>query len=108
MYQFQAIIWLERYLQTWTSTLLVVSHDRNFLDEVATDMLHLHTMRIDTYRGNYTEFVSTMTERLKAQQREYDAQLEYRKHVQEFIDKFRFNAKRASLVQSRIKQLEKL
>jgi ATP-binding cassette subfamily F protein 3 len=40
---FQAIIWLERYLQTWTSTLLVVSHDRNFLDEVPTDMLHLHT-----------------------------------------------------------------
>jgi len=49
-----------------------------------------------------------MTEKLKAQQREYDAQMEYRKHVQEFIDKFRFNAKRASLVQSRIKQLEKL
>lgn len=49
-----------------------------------------------------------MTEKLKAQQREYEAQMEYRKHVQEFIDKFRFNAKRASLVQSRIKQLERL
>ena len=49
-----------------------------------------------------------MTEKLKAQQREYEAQMEYRKHVQEFIDKFRYNAKRASLVQSRIKQLEKL
>lgn len=60
------------------------------------------------FRGNYTEFVNTMTEKLKAQQREYEAQMEHRKHVQEFIDKFRFNAKRASLVQSRIKQLEKL
>ncbi len=59
-------------------------------------------------RGNYTEFQTTMTEKLKNQQREYDAQMEYRKHVQEFIDKFRFNAKRASLVQSRIKQLERL
>ena len=108
MLDMQAIIWLERYLQTWPSTILVVSHDRNFLDEVATDMLHLHTCRIDSYRGNYTEFVSTMTERLKSQQREYEAQMEYRKHVQEFIDKFRYNAKRASLVQSRIKQLEKL
>lgn len=49
-----------------------------------------------------------MTEKLKNQQREYEAQMEHRKHVQEFIDKFRFNAKRASLVQSRIKQLEKL
>ena len=60
------------------------------------------------FRGNYTEFETTMTEKHKAQQREYEAQMEYRKHVQEFIDKFRFNAKRASLVQSRIKQLEKL
>jgi len=87
---------------------LVVSHDRGFLDEVPTDILHLHSQRIDSYRGNYTEFVNTMTEKLKAQQREYEAQMEHRKHVQEFIDKFRFNAKRASLVQSRIKQLEKL
>lgn len=108
MLDMQAIIWLERYLQNWPTTLLVVSHDRGFLDEVPTDMLHLHSQRIDTYRGNYTEFVNTMTERLKSQQREYEAQMEHRKHVQEFIDKFRFNAKRASLVQSRIKQLEKL
>ena len=71
-------------------------------------MLHLHSQRIDTYRGNYTEYYNTMTEKLKAQQREYESQQEYRKHVQEFIDKFRFNAKRASLVQSRIKMLEKL
>ena len=60
------------------------------------------------YRGNYSEFMNTMTEKLKNQQREYEAQLEHRKHVQEFIDKFRFNAKRASMVQSRIKQLERL
>jgi len=108
MLDMQAIIWLERYLQTWASTILVVSHDRSFLDEVPTDMLHLHSMRIDTYKGNYSEFFNTMTEKLKAQQREYESQMEYRKHVQEFIDKFRFNAKRASLVQSRIKMLEKL
>jgi len=108
MLDMQAIIWLEKYLQTWASTLLVVSHDRSFLDEVSTDILHLHTQRIDTYRGNYTDFVNTMTERLKAQQREYESQMEYRAHIQQFIDKFRFNAKRASLVQSRIKLLERL
>merc|ERR1719495_482488 len=108
MLDMQAVIWLERYLQSWPSTILVVSHDRNFLDEVPTDMLHLHSQRIDTYKGNYTEYYTTMTEKLKAQQREYESQQEYRKHVQEFIDKFRFNAKRASLVQSRIKMLEKL
>jgi len=108
MLDMQAIIWLERYLQTWPSTILVVSHDRNFLDEVPTDMLHIHSQRIDCYRGNYTEFNTTMTEKLKNQQKEYENQKEYRAHVQEFIDKFRFNAKRASMVQSRIKMLEKL
>jgi len=108
MLDMQAIIWLERYLQNWPSTLLVVSHDRNFLDEVPTDMLHLHSKRIDSYRGNYSEFMNTMSEKSKAQQREYEAQMEHRKHVQEFIDKFRFNAKRAPMVQSRIKALERL
>lgn len=108
MLDMQAIIWLERYLQTWPSTLLVVSHDRSFLDEVPTDMMHLHTQRIEQYRGNYSQFVTTMTERLKSQQREYEAQMDYRKHIQDFINKFRFNAKRASLVQSRIKHLESL
>merc|ERR1719322_216736 len=108
MLDMQAIIWLERYLQSWPSTLLVVSHDRSFLDEVPTDMLHLHSQRVDQCRGNYTQFVPTMTEKLKAQQREYEAQVEYRKHIQEFIDKFRYNAKRASMVQSRIKHLNSL
>ena len=108
MLDMQAIIWLERYLQTWASTLLVVSHDRSFLDEVPTDMMHLHTQRIEQYKGNYTQFITTMTERLKSQQREYEAQMDYRKHIQDFINKFRFNAKRASLVQSRIKHLESL
>lgn len=108
MLDIQAIIWLERYLQTWPSTILVVSHDRSFLDAVPTDMLHIHSQKIDTYRGNYSEFSNTMEERLKAQQREYDSQMEYRQHVQAFIDKFRFNAKRATLVQSRIKMLDKL
>ena len=50
MLDMQAIIWLERYLQNWQSTLLVVSHDRGFLDEVPTDMLHLHSQRLDSYR----------------------------------------------------------
>merc|ERR1711936_51349 len=108
MLDMQAIIWLERYLQTWASTLLVVSHDRSFLDEVPTDMMHLHSQRIEQYKGNYTQFITTMTERLKSQQREYEAQMDYRKHIQDFINKFRFNAKRASLVQSRIKHLESL
>merc|ERR1719225_2527500 len=108
MLDMQAIIWLERYPQTWAGTIVVVSHDRMFLDQVATDILHIHSRKVDSYRGNYTEYFHTMTEKLKNQQREYESQMEYRKHIQEFIDKFRYNAKRASLVQSRIKALEKL
>lgn len=104
----KAIIWLENYLQNWPTTLLVVSHDRKFLDTVPTDIIHFHSQRMDAYRGNYENFVKAMTEKLKCQQREYEAQQQYKAHVQEFIDKFRYNAKRASLVQSKIKMLEKL
>ncbi|XP_031620401.1 ATP-binding cassette sub-family F member 3-like isoform X2 [Contarinia nasturtii] len=108
MLDIKAIIWLENYLQNWPSTLLVVSHDRNFLDTVPTDILHLHTQRIDVYRGNYEQFDKTRTEKLKSQRREFEAQLAHRQHVQEFIDRFRYNANRAASVQSKIKMLEKL
>ncbi|XP_067140613.1 ATP-binding cassette sub-family F member 3 [Centruroides vittatus] len=108
MLDMKAIIWLENYLQNWPTTLLVVSHDRKFLDTVPTDIIHFHSQRMDAYRGNYENFVKAMTEKLKCQQREYEAQQQYRAHVQVFIDKFRYNAKRASLVQSKIKMLEKL
>lgn len=108
MLDIKAIIWLEKYLQAWPTTLLVVSHDRNFLDTVPTDILYLHTQRIDAYRGNYDLFERTRTERLKSQTREWEAQTAHRAHVQEFIDRFRYNANRAASVQSKIKMLEKL
>lgn len=108
MLDIKAIIWLENYLQNWPTTLLVVSHDRNFLDTVPTDILHLNSQRIDVYRGNYDQFDKTRTEKMKSQRREYEAQLAHRQHVQEFIDRFRYNANRAASVQSKIKMLEKL
>ncbi|KAF2881221.1 hypothetical protein ILUMI_24945 [Ignelater luminosus] len=108
MLDIKAIIWLENYLQNWPNTLLVVSHDRNFLDTVPTDILYLHSQRIEPYRGNYDQFIKTKTEKHKNQQREYEAQQQHRAHVQEFIDKFRYNANRAASVQSKIKLLEKL
>lgn len=108
MLDIKAIIWLENYLQNWPTTLLVVSHDRHFLDTVPTDILYLHSQRIEVYRGNYEQFEKTKTEKHKNQQREYEAQMQHRAHVQEFIDKFRYNANRAASVQSKIKMLEKL
>ncbi|XP_050833788.1 ATP-binding cassette sub-family F member 3 isoform X2 [Serinus canaria] len=108
MLDVRAILWLESYLQTWQSTILVVSHDRNFLNAVATDIIHLHSQRLDMYRGDFENFIKIKEERLKNQQREYEAQQQYREHIQVFIDRFRYNANRASQVQSKLKLLEKL
>ncbi|EDO36317.1 predicted protein [Nematostella vectensis] len=108
MLDLKAVMWLEGYLQQWPTTILVVSHDRNFLDTVTTDILHMHSQKLDYYKGNYENFQKTREEKLLNQQREYEAQQMYRQHLQAFIDKFRYNAKRASLAQSKIKILEKL
>ncbi|KAI6242204.1 ATP-binding cassette sub-family F member 3 [Aphelenchoides fujianensis] len=108
MLDMRAVYWLENHLQEWESTILIVSHDRKFLNAISTDIIHLHSQRLDQYKGNYDSYEKNMREKLTLQQREYEAQQQLRAHVQEFIDKFRFNAKRASMVQSRIKMLEKL
>lgn len=80
---------LEDYLQTWPSTLLVVSHDRAFLNAVATDIIHQHGERLDYYKGNFAQFYATKSERQKQQKREYESQLQYRQHLQAFIDRWR-------------------
>nr|KAJ3422830.1 ATP-binding cassette sub- F member 3 [Polyrhizophydium stewartii] len=105
---FPAVVWLERYFQKWPSTLFVVSHDRSFLDAVSTDILHLHANQLDHYRGNFSNFVGIRAERKRNQLREYESQLQYRQHLQDFIDRWRYNAKRAAQAQSKIKILEKL
>ncbi|EAU92935.2 ATP-dependent transporter [Coprinopsis cinerea okayama7 len=103
-----ALAWLEDYLQTWPGTILVVSHDRAFLDAVATDIVHQHSGRLDYYKGNFTQFYSTKSERDRNLRKEYEAQLDYRKHLQAFIDRWRYNANRAAQAQMKIKILEKL
>ena len=109
MLDIPAVAWLEDHLcNAWSGTVIVVSHDRAFLNGVATDIMHLHDERIDAYKGNYEQFVVTKEERLKNAQREYDNQLAYRQHLQSFIDRWRCNANRASQAQSRVKILEKL
>lgn len=103
-----SVAYLAHYLLSYPSTVLVVSHDRDFLDEVATDIIHQHNERLDYYRGDFSNFQSTKDERAKNQLREYQNQLELRKHLQTFIDKFRYNAAKSSEAQSRIKKLERL
>ncbi|KAF8474647.1 P-loop containing nucleoside triphosphate hydrolase protein [Kalaharituber pfeilii] len=104
-----SITFLSEYLQGYPSTVLVVSHDRAFLNEVATDIIHQHSERLDYYKGgNFDAFYATKEERRKTAKREYENQMAYRKHLQSFIDKFRYNAAKSSEAQSRIKKLEKL
>ena len=104
-----SITYLAKYLQNYKSTVLVVSHDRAFLNEVATDIIHQHSERLDYYRGsNFDSFYASKEERIKNQRREYENQMAYRQHLQAFIDKFRYNAAKSSEAQSRIKKLEKL
>ncbi|KAF2667812.1 P-loop containing nucleoside triphosphate hydrolase protein [Microthyrium microscopicum] len=101
--------WLGNYLQTYPNTLLVVSHDRAFLNEVATDIIHQHSERLDYYKGaNFDSFYATREERRKVAKREYEKQMGERAHLQAFIDKFRYNAAKSSEAQSRIKKLEKM
>ncbi|KAG8382542.1 hypothetical protein BUALT_Bualt05G0088200 [Buddleja alternifolia] len=103
-----AVLWLETYLVKWPKTFIVVSHAREFLNTVVTDILHLQGQQLTTYRGNYDIFERTREEQLKNKQKAFEANERTREHMQSFIDKFRYNAKRASLVQSRIKALERI
>lgn len=104
-----SITFLSNYLQGYPSTVLVVSHDRAFLNEVATDIIHQHSERLDYYKGaNFESFYATKEERRKTAKREYENQMVVRAHLQAFIDKFRYNAAKSSEAQSRIKKLEKM
>ncbi|KAG6025589.1 hypothetical protein E4U19_003094 [Claviceps sp. Clav32 group G5] len=104
-----SITFLSQYLQGYPSSVLVVSHDRAFLNEVATDIIHQHSERLDYYRGaNFDSFYATREERKKIAKKEYENQMAQRAHLQAFIDKFRYNAAKSSEAQSRIKKLEKM
>jgi ATP-binding cassette subfamily F protein 3 len=96
------------YLTTGTLDLISTLIYSDFLNEVATDIIHQHNERLDYYKGDFTTFQSTKEERAKNQLREYENQLALRKHLQTFIDKFRYNAAKSSEAQSRIKKLERL
>lgn len=105
---FPAVLWLSEYLNSWEKTIVVVSHDREFLNDVATDIIHVDNKKLAYYRGNYDEFETQRAERRRHALKAIESQEARRKHMQLFIDKFRFNAKRASLVQSRIKALNRM
>ena len=103
-----AVMWLEDYLLNWPYTLIIVSHAKDFINNVATDIIHLANQKLTYYKGNYLDFERDRAEKIKLTHRVHEAQVKKIAHMQEFIDRFRYKAKRANLVQSRIKQMNKI
>lgn len=93
-----AVIWLESYLEAYKGTFIVVSHDRCFLNDVCTDIIHLTKKKLTYYKGNYDTFEKVKFEKEKAQQREHESEMEKRAHIQKFIDRFRYKAVRAAYI----------
>jgi ATP-binding cassette subfamily F protein 3 len=103
-----AVVWLEEWLRKYPGTLLVISHDREFLDNVTTHTLHLHEGRAKLYVGDYTAFERQRAEQLRQQQIAFEKEQAERAHLQSFIDRFKAKASKAKQAQSRMKRLAKL
>jgi len=101
-------LWLEGWLTRFPGTLVIIAHDREFLDAVTDHTVHLHHGQADTYRGNYSAFERQRAEALTHQQAAFEKQQNELHHMQAFIDRFRAKATKAKQVQSRIKALERM
>jgi|APGre2960657444_1045066.scaffolds.fasta_scaffold01255_7 ATP-binding cassette subfamily F protein 3 len=103
----EAVCWLEATLMKWPTTLLLVSHARDFLDNVCTDIVHLHNRKITAWRGNYSSFEMQRAERQRCAGKRAEADERKRKHMQAFLDKFgALLRQRAKVVQGRMARLE--
>lgn len=103
-----AIFWLEDWLQQFPGTLLLISHDRDFLDAVCQHIVHIEHQTATSYSGNYSSFERQYAEQLAQQQAQFEKEQAQRKHLQSYIDRFRYKASKARQAQSRIKALERL
>lgn len=103
-----AVIWLQRWLKRFTGTLILISHDRDFLDTVIGQILHIEHKRAKLYSGNYTAFERQRREHLAQQDAQYQKQQKEAEHLTAFVDRFRAKASKAKQAQSRLKRLEKL
>ena len=103
-----AVIWLERWLNSYTGTLILISHDRDFLDPVVDKILHIEQQTMVEYTGNYSSFERQRVAKLAQQQALFAQQQEKVAHLQSYIDRFRAKASKAKQAQSRIKMLERM
>ncbi|GHD40648.1 ATP-binding cassette, subfamily F, member 3 [Marinobacter persicus] len=103
-----ACLWLENWLRRYPGTLLFISHDRDFMDRVATHLVHFDQRKLELYTGNYTAFETQRSERLALQQANYERQQARIAEIQRFIDRFKAKATKAKQAQSRVKALERM
>ena len=103
-----ALVWLEGWLKRYPGTLLVISHDREFLDAITQVTVHVEHAQLTRYSGNYTAFEEQRAERIVLQQAAYARQQEKIAHLQQFIDRFKAKATKAKQAQSRVKALERM
>ena len=103
-----AVLWLEQWLLKYPGMLMMISHDREFLDGLCTHTLHLNDGKAKLYAGDYTSFERQRSEHLRQQQIAFEKEQAERAHLQAFIDRFKASAARAKQAQSRVKRLAKL
>jgi len=103
-----AVIWLERWLKSYEGTLVLISHDRDFLDPVVDKIIHIEQQTMFEYTGNYSSFERQRGAKLAQQQALFQSQQEKVAHLQKYIDRFRAQATKAKQAQSRIKMLERM
>ena len=104
----EAAMWLETHLKAYPKTLIVVSHDRDLLNRAVTGILHLENLKLTYYTGGYDRFERVRAERLALQEAMARKQATQRKHMQAFVDRFRYKASKARQAQSRLKALERM
>ncbi len=103
-----AVLWLEKWLQSYRGTLVLISHDRDFLDPVVGRIIHVEHQKLNEYTGNYSAFEIMRAEKLALQQASYEKQQRQISHMQSYIDRFRYKATKARQAQSRLKALERM
>lgn len=103
-----AVMWLEKWLQSYRGTLVLISHDRDFLDPVINRIIHVENQTMNSYTGNYSSFEVQRAEKLVLQQAMFQKQQKQVTHMQSYIERFRYKASKARQAQSRIKALERM
>ena len=103
-----AVIWLQSWLVNYQGTLVLISHDREFLDAVVRHVAHIEHAKLTLYTGNYTAFEKIRAERLAQQQSAYEKQQREKAHMQKYVDRFRAQATKAKQAQSRLKALDRM